>query len=97
MMCLPTMQTKIMSAFRSIHPERTTKEKIYMVILDTHPEIKITTFIKELYNLMKEGVISRDDEGLYGLGTIRTKRLNDWLPVVQVPFEKDKGEINDRK
>lgn len=87
MMCLPTMQTKIMSAFRDIHPERTTKEKIYMIILDTHPEIKITTFIKELYNLMKEGVISRDDNGLYGLGTIRTKRLSDWLPVVQEPVD----------
>lgn len=67
------------------------------MVLDIHPETKITTFIKELYNLMKKGVISRDEEGFYGLGAIRTKRLDDWLPVVQEPLDKNIGEKkNDR-
>jgi hypothetical protein len=81
------MQAKILSAFKDTHPERATKEEIYKRVLDIHPETKITTFITELYNLMREGVIGRDDNGLYGIGVVRTKRLTDWLPVTQEPVD----------
>ena len=86
---MPTMQTKILTFFAE-NPNRTTKENIYILILGKHPETKITTFIKELYNLMQEGVISRDPEGLYGLGVVRTKRMDDWLPVTHEPLKEDK-------
>jgi Fe2+ or Zn2+ uptake regulation protein len=80
------MQEKILAYFTA-NPERTTKEMIYVKILKKYPESKITTFIKELYNLMQEGVITRDENGLYGVGAYRAKQL-DWLPVARETVEK---------
>lgn len=84
---MPTMQEKIVMVISELHPTRTTKENIYMNLLKKYQEMKITTFVTELYNLVRKGVVCRGEDGLYGLGVYRTKQL-EWLPDTQEPIVK---------
>lgn len=92
------MQEKIMIVLTDFHPMRVSKEKVYETLIEKFNKVKITTFLTEFYKLVREGTINgRDAEGLYGLGVVRTRRLDDWLPVTQEPLEDEKefGENND--